>query len=327
MYKKIYDNPDIYSIYIPLPNNPLKNLNCYVIKTKDKNLIIDTGFNSPVCYEALMSGLKELDIDINKTEMFLTHMHSDHTGLVSSVMREDSVIYMSEVDYEYVKLMLNNYWVKNEEDYVKEGFPKDELATLWTSNPAKIYNPDKLFNITAVSDNSKFNIGNYEFTCISTPGHTPGHMCLYLKKEKILFSGDHILFDISPNITRWPMVENSLKDYIDSLQKIKGYEVKLTLPAHRNNDMDLYHRVDELIHHHELRLEEVFEIVTANSGLNAYDIAGKMKWSLKAKNWSEAPAQQKWFAVGETLAHLDYLEIDNKIYKELIDDIYVYYVK
>ena len=327
MYKKIYDNPDIYSIYIPLPNNPLKNLNCYVIKTKDKNLIIDTGFNSPVCYEALMSGLKELDIDINKTEMFLTHMHSDHTGLVSSVMREDSVIYMSEVDYEYVKLMLNNYWVKNEEDYVKEGFPKDELATLWTSNPAKIYNPDKLFNITAVSDNSKFNIGNYEFTCISTPGHTPGHMCLYLKKEKILFSGDHILFDISPNITRWPMVENSLKDYIDSLQKIKGYEVKLTLPAHRNNDMDLYHRVDELIHHHELRLEEVFEIVTANSGLNAYDIAGKMKWSLKNKIWREAPSQQKWFAVGETLAHLDYLEIDNKIYKELIDDIYVYYVK
>jgi len=327
MYKRIYDNPDIYTIYIPLPDNPLENLNCYVIKTRDKNLIIDTGFNSPVCYEALMSGLNELDIDINKTEMFLTHMHSDHTGLVSSVMKEESVIYMSKTDYEYVKFMLNNYWVKNEENSIKEGFPEDELATLWTSNPAKIYNPDKLFNITAVSDNSKFNIGPYEFTCISTPGHTPGHMCLYMEKEKILFSGDHVLFDISPNITRWPTVKNSLKDYIDSLHKIKKYEVKLALPAHRNNDMDLYHRIDELINHHELRLEEVLEIVMANPGLNAYDIAGKMKWSLKNKIWREAPSQQKWFAVGETLAHLDYLEIENKIYKELINDIYIYYVK
>ena len=327
MYKKIYDNPDIYTIYIPLPDNPLKNLNCYVVKTKDNNLIIDTGFNSPVCYEALMSGLNELDIDINKTEMFLTHMHSDHTGLVPSVMNDESVIYMSEVDYEYVKLMLNNYWVKNEENYIKEGFPKDELATLWSSNPAKIYNPDKLFNITAVSDNSVFNIGSYEFTCISTPGHTPGHMCLYLKKEKILFSGDHVLFDISPNITRWPTVKNSLRDYINSLNKIKKYEVNLALPAHRKNDMDFYLRVDELIYHHKKRLEEVIEIVMTNPGLNAYDIAGKMKWSLKNKTWKETPAQQKWFAVGETLAHLDYLEIENKIYKKIIDDIYIYYVK
>lgn len=327
MYKKIYDNPDIYTIYIPLPNNPLKNLNCYVIKTKDKNLIIDTGFNSPDCYEALMSGLNELNIDINKTEMFLTHMHSDHTGLVSSVMNKDSVIYMSEVDYGYVKLMLDGYWIKNEENYIKEGFTKNELASLWTSNPAKIYNPDKLFNITAVKDNSKFNIGQYEFTCISTPGHTPGHMCLYLEKEKILFSGDHILFDISPNISRWPTVENSLKDYINSLKKIKEYEIKLALPAHRNNDMDLYHRINQLIHHHELRLEEVLEIVMTNPGLNAYDIAGKMKWSLKDKTWKEAPVQQKWFAVSEALAHLDYLEIENKVYRKLVDGIYFYYIK
>lgn len=327
MQKKIYNKPDIYTIYIPLPDNPLKNLNCYVIKTNEKNLIIDTGFNSSVCYNALIDGLNELDIDINKTEMFLTHMHSDHTGLVPSVMKEDSTIYMSEVDYEYVKLMLNNYWAKNEENYIKEGFPKNELAALWTSNPAKIYNPDKLFNITAVSDNFKFNIGSYEFTCISTPGHTPGHMCLYLEKEKILFSGDHVLFDISPNITRWPTMENSLKDYMESLRKIKKFEVDLTLPAHRNNDMNFCYRVDELIHHHELRIKETLEIVMANPGLNAYEIAGKMSWSLKNKTWAEAPSQQKWFAVGETLAHLDYLEIENKIHKNSIDGIYSYYAK
>ena len=48
---------------------------------------------------------------------------------------------------------------------------------------------------------------------------------------------------------------------------------------------------------------------------------------MKGKKWDEAPVQQKWFAVGETLAHLDYLEIENKVYKKLENDIYYYYVK
>lgn len=327
MYKKLYNDPDIYTIYVPLTGNPLKSLNCYVIKTESKNLIIDTGFNSPECYDALTAGLNELNIDINNTEMFLTHMHADHTGLVPSIMKEDSVIYMNEIDYEYVKMMLDGYWVKNRDDYVKDGFSRNALTELWTTNPAKIYNPDKLFNVTIVEDGFQFNIGPHEFTCISTPGHTPGHMCLYLENEKILFSGDHILFDISPNISRWPTAENSLKDYIDSLRKIKKYEIKLTLPAHRGYDMDVYDRIDQLIHHHELRLEETLGIVTAEPGSNAYSIAGRMKWSMKGKSWQEAPVQQKWFAVGETMAHLDYLEKEDKIYKKFINDVYYYYVK
>lgn len=326
MHKKIYSNPDIYTIYIPLPNNPLKSLNCYVIKTKTKNLIIDTGFNIPDCFEALIVGLAELNIDINNTELFLTHMHSDHTGLVSSIMKDDSIIYMSADDYEYVKLMLDGFWIKNNKNYIKEGFKEYELELLKTVNPAKIYNPDKLFNIISVGDNTKLRIGEYELTCISTPGHTPGHMCLYLEQEKILFSGDHILFDISPNISRWPTEKNSLKNYIDSLEKIKKYEVKLALPAHRNNNMDLYNRIDQLIHHHELRLEEILEIIMAHPGINAYNTASKMKWSLKGKKWKDAPVQQKWFAVGEVLAHLDYLEIENKVYKKLANDIFCYYI-
>ncbi len=71
MYEKIYSNPDIYKIYVPLPNNPLKNLNSYVVKTENKNLIIDTGFNMPECYEALTEGLKELEIDIEKAKCSL----------------------------------------------------------------------------------------------------------------------------------------------------------------------------------------------------------------------------------------------------------------
>ncbi|MGD9568735.1 MAG: hypothetical protein AB7V48_10490 [Sedimentibacter sp.] len=91
--------------------------------------------------------------------------------------------------------------------------------------------------------------------------------------------------------------------------------------------MDLLYRINQLIYHHDLRLAEILEIILTNPGLNAYDIAGKMKWSLKDSNWDNAPVQQKWFAVGETLAHLDYLEIENKVCKKLIDNIYYYFIR
>ena len=59
-------------------------------------------------------------------------------------------------------------------------------------------------------------------------------MCFYEEENKILISGDHILFDITPNITRWPELDNSLKVYLASLEKVKDLDVNLVLPGHRN---------------------------------------------------------------------------------------------
>ena len=53
--------PNIYSIPVPLPNNPLKELNAYLIKGPDRSLLMDTGFNLPECREALEKGLSERD--------------------------------------------------------------------------------------------------------------------------------------------------------------------------------------------------------------------------------------------------------------------------
>lgn len=326
MYEKIYCNPDIYKIYIPLPNNPLKNLNCYVVKAEQKNLIIDTGFNMIECYNALKNGLELLQIDIDKTEMFLTHLHADHIGLVEAIMKKNSKIYMSEIDYNYIITKSDSYWEESDKKFGSEGFPIDDIIALRNLNPAKIYAPDSVFKAITFGDNFKFNIGAYEFTCIMTPGHTPGHACLFIEKEKIMFLGDHVLFDISPNITEWSDVKNSLADYLDSLKKIKSFNIKTALPGHRNNDKDIYVRLEELFRHHDVRLKNTVDVITNNPGLNAYNVAGKMQWSMRGKNWDDFPIQQKWFAVGETLAHLDYLLLENRITKKIDNGIYRYYL-
>jgi glyoxylase-like metal-dependent hydrolase (beta-lactamase superfamily II) len=77
--------PNLYCIKVPLPQNPLGFINSYVIKAKGRSLIIDTGMNQKECEDALHYGLNELGIDLKKADIFITHFHEDHIGLVPSL--------------------------------------------------------------------------------------------------------------------------------------------------------------------------------------------------------------------------------------------------
>lgn len=88
----------LYAIAVPLPNNPLKNLNAYVV-TGSRNLLIDTGFRQKECRDALLSGLQELGISMEHTDIFLTHLHSDHTGLAPEIRGKDTKIFIGEKDH------------------------------------------------------------------------------------------------------------------------------------------------------------------------------------------------------------------------------------
>lgn len=324
--EQVRDDLSIYKIYVPLPKNPLKNLNCYVIKTPTKNLIIDTGFNRPESKEALLAGLKELDIDMDKTELYITHLHADHTGLISTITNENTIIYMTQKDYqEMYNGIVGDWWEDAEKRMMLNGFPLEEIITSRETNPARVYDSEGTFPVKLVGDGDIIQVGDYSLRVVCVPGHTPGNSCLYLEKEKVLFSGDHILFDITPNITVWRWAEDSLGDYLDSLQKVRKLDIELTLPAHRKNDMDVYERIDQLLLHHKNRLNETLEVIKRVGPATAYEIAGEMTWSMRGKKWCEFPVHQKWFAVGETIAHLKYLLKKGKVVRiEVSEDLVKY---
>ena len=87
--------PDFYRIEIPLPNSPLKALNSYLIKGQGRFLIIDTGMNRDECMRSMISSLEKLEVDLRKTDFFITHMHADHLGLVGNLATETSTIYFN----------------------------------------------------------------------------------------------------------------------------------------------------------------------------------------------------------------------------------------
>lgn len=311
--------PGLYRIVIPLPASPLKDLNSYVIKSDDRNLIIDTGFNRSVCWEAMEKGLKELRIDLSRTDFMLTHMHSDHTGLVSRLFTDTSRVFFSAIDAKVFDMNLD--WQPIVDYAVSNGFQLEELIRAAESHPGFKYSPKRIPEFTLIGHNDYIRIGNYNLRCIHTPGHTEGHICLYDEAKKIFFSGDHVLYDITPHIESWSPQINALKDYLESLDKVKDLPVSLVLPGHRRFFTDLKSRIEEIKKHHEARAREVLDVLGAGT-LNAYDIASKMTWDIDCENWEDFPPAQKWFAVGEAIAHLQYLEEKSKV-KRIITGKYI----
>ncbi len=295
--------PDIYRMEIPLPGNPLRAVNSYVICGQDRFLMVDTGMNRPECLDAVQAALKALSVDLNRTDVFVTHFHSDHIGLVSALKTPVSNIYLNPTEAAYI--LDPGIWGQLAITARTHGFPDADAAV--GTHPGRKY----LFNgcpqFTHLRDGDVLSIGRYAFRCVATPGHTPGHLCLYEPEARILFSGDHILDTITPNISGWGSEADALGQFLESLDKIGAHDIKLTLPGHRNPISDHRRRVMELKAHHRCRTREVMDIL-GTERQTAYRVASQMTWNIDCARWEDFPVPQKWFATGEALAHLLHLE-------------------
>ena len=116
-----------------------------------------------------------------------------------------------------------------------------------------------------------------------------------------------MLGDITPNIQAWREDQDPLGDFITSLGRVDALDIDLCLPGHRELVEDCSKRIAELVEHHHERADEVVSILSQGPA-NAYDTAGQMTWDIRARSWEDFPVMQRWFATGEALAHIRYLE-------------------
>ncbi len=311
--------PDLYRTEIPLPNNPLKATNSYFIIGEERNLIIDTGMNREECRKAMTEALEQLAVNLDKTDIFVTHMHTDHIGLVDVLLKEGSVAYFNQPDAEV--LGLENLWQLVSSLSSQHGFPGEEVEKAIDTHPGQRYSPGKEVAYSMVRDGTVLKYGRFELHCVRTPGHTRGHTCLYEPNLQWFFSGDHILDDITPNIATWLINANPLGEYMASLKKVEKMAIDLVLPGHRSLIVDHCQRINELKEHHQQRLEEVLAIVEQSGSCNAYETAAQMTWDLVADGWNDVSLMQKWFATGEALAHLRFLEVEGKLRNEIKNEV------
>ncbi|PKM72414.1 MAG: hypothetical protein CVU91_08415 [Firmicutes bacterium HGW-Firmicutes-16] len=305
---------NLYRIQIQLPNSPLRILNSYLIKGEGRNILIDTGFNRTECRQSLMSGLSELGVDMADTDIILTHLHADHTGLAPEIYVPGTRVFLSRQEIPWmIGDTRRELWARDNQRMLHSGFTPDTIGSGKTFSTSRGMAPDPNFDkYLPIDEGDIFSCGGYTLKAVMTPGHTPAHMCFWMEEQKTMFTGDHVLFDISPNITLWQNVDDSLGDYLESLKKIDKNDVELALPGHRGTG-DFHARIADLLEHHEKRLEECLDVVLANPNKTVYDIAGKMTWRIRCNSWEDFPPNQKWFAVGECHSHLRHLERRGKV--------------
>lgn len=160
---------------MPLPGNPLKALNSYFIRGRDRSLLIDTGFNREECRTALFKGLESLGASLDKTDIFITHMHADHCGLVSAAAREKNTVYCGEVDSKRINWSLSqNFWKENYTFTGSYGFPLQEFGAALFKHPAQKYNLDREHDFSIVGEGDVLEAGDYRFVVVETPGTRRG---------------------------------------------------------------------------------------------------------------------------------------------------------
>jgi glyoxylase-like metal-dependent hydrolase (beta-lactamase superfamily II) len=312
--------PGLHRVVVPLPGNPLKEINSYVLTSSDRNLIIDTGMKRPECQEVLEAGLDEIGVDLERTDFIATHLHADHAGLISTLLRSGSRAFMGSLDAQVMKIDFAHLskTIPLSDFAMRSGFPAEEIRASLHHHPGNKYSSQTIVDYIPLMGGETFEVGAYRLEVVATPGHTNGHIALYEPDKKLFFSGDHVLGDITPNIQAWSDDQDPLATYLSSLKKVDQLDVELCLPGHRSLIEDFGKRIAELVEHHRVRANEVISILTGDRK-TAYQTAGEMSWDIVARSWEDFPIMQRWFATGEAIAHLRYVEHKGLIEREMVD--------
>jgi len=304
--QQLMDN--IHLLEIPLKGSPLKWTNCYIVTGGKRALVVDTAFRTPECEAVLLGGLKQLGLRLEETDFFITHFHVDHSGLCGVVKRPENHVYISRYEERKINSLHTPesiYWLENQA--FLRGIPQSEIIPADEHISHKVGPIGQIsFDILSPGDNLTF--GNYHFRVMDLSGHTPGQIGLYDAAHSILFCGDHVLDRITPNISTWDYEKDYLAIFLDNLMRVRGLAPKHLFTAHRELPVDAVARIDELLQHHNIRLDEIRLILKNHSGewMTPYQVASLMKWNY-SKSFSEFPPLQKWFACSEATAHLQHL--------------------
>lgn len=304
--------PGVTRIPLPLPMDGLRAVNVYVIETESGLVLIDGGWSIAESRTQFELSMKEAGFALSDIRRFLvTHLHRDHYTQAYVVGHEVGAdVALGLGDKPSMELIHNDSLSRdpNLDRLALAG--AHELAASWTAMMPKERPPLDDYGMPDqwLDRDHRIDIGGRTLDAVSTPGHTQGHFVFADTTGGVLFAGDHVLPTITPSIGFEPAwVRQPLRDYLDSLRKVRELPDLQLLPAHGPVTSSSHARVDELIAHHDERLDAC-QTALADGASTAWEVAGMLPWTKRGRRLAELDAFNGTLAAFETLAHLDLLQ-------------------
>ncbi|MGN6251530.1 MAG: MBL fold metallo-hydrolase [Marmoricola sp.] len=306
-------SPGVHRIPLPLPMDALRAVNVYVIETGSGLVLVDGGWAVPESRTLFERSLAELGYGLGDIRRFLvTHMHRDHYTQAYVVGKEVGAPVALGVGDKATMDLMHDPALDADPNIARLRIAGAlELADGWRSmmpeDRARTDNygmPDEWLDRDLVVD-----LGERTLDAVATPGHTQGHYVFADTAAGILFAGDHVLPTITPSIGFEPaFVQQPLRDFLDSLAKVRAMPDLTLLPAHGPVAPSSHARIDELVAHHDVRLALCAEAVAGGAG-TAWEVAGEVPWTRRGRTRDELGPFDAVMAAFETLAHLELLAL------------------
>jgi glyoxylase-like metal-dependent hydrolase (beta-lactamase superfamily II) len=304
---------------MPLPF-ALNHINLWLLDDEQGLTVVDTGVGLPATrdlWEQLFTGeLAEQPL----VRVLVTHFHPDHIGNADWLARRFGVeLWCPQAEWLMSQLawqgMGGNDSEKRLGHYRRHGVAEAHIQSFRErGNHYRMLVPSVAPQFRAVREGDLLTIGGRKWHAFTVLGHAPEHACLFCPEANVLISGDQVLPKITTNVSVWPDQPhaNPLRLYLDSLKRFRPLPSDaLVLPSHGLPFRGLHRRLDYLRQHHDDRLAETLDAVAQPR------TASELVPVLFRR---QLDTHQLGFAIGETLAHLHFLEAEGQVARLLGED-------
>jgi glyoxylase-like metal-dependent hydrolase (beta-lactamase superfamily II) len=306
----------VFLLPLPLGIHRIPSVNGYLLVDPGGDTLVDCGIYAaaPLSTGEVEDGTGAVDAALAQCgrsfdtlgRLIITHAHIDHYGIAGELVRRSGAeLWMHALtDLDRNKYAHPDRAVDRRSLMLADhGLFGDTLAEAATGLRDWIPVMPSIGQPTAKLDGGeKFSASGRSWEVLHTPGHSPGHICLWSAEDRLLCSGDHLLKSISPPVTFERGFERDpMGSYLDSLRLVEQLEPALVLPGHGETFTDGAARAAEIAQGKRRRLERVLRKIQA-SDCTVTELAGELyPRPLKGA--------QLHFVMAEILAYMAYLEV------------------
>lgn len=295
--------PGFWRIRLPF-HLELNHVNVYLVRLAEGWMMVDAGFGNDESWAALDAAVRSIGVtwrDVKKVA--ITHTHPDHWGLAPRILHESGGAWLAMHSIEAGNL-------RRLAEAVRKPSVLDKRLRSWGTPENHIARITGAFldvrqRFDAVEADQVFEGGETiatealgELRVVFTPGHAPGHICLYSERDGWLIAGDHVLPKITPHVA-WMSERNALADFHASLDAVAALGARMVAPGHGDPFPDLAERAVEIKRHHESRCNKIAEALEGGAATPHEVVAVLWPKALSPFNYR--------FAIYEVMAHIKYM--------------------